>query len=187
MRRHVRRWTGVALLAAALGGCGAGGANRPITIAAALAELQAQLRAAGAVSASGGDPAAFDHAARAAQCEAGTADPEVPLLAREITVDLTGSFTAGGGFSVGDAVLGSGLSATATRGQTQSITLPLTFVALSNVPDATLAARLATLADLPAPERARQTEDAVARRDTLARRIDALVAGFRPELCRPAP
>ena len=139
-----------ALLAAMLAGCAA--PSRPITIAAALHELQGQLRAAGAVSATGATPAEFAAAVRAAQCEARAADPEVPVLAGEVTIDLTGSFTVNGGFAVGPAITGGppfGLSGSLARGQTQQLTLPLSFAALSELPDVSAARRLALFAALP--------------------------------------
>jgi hypothetical protein len=178
---------GLALLLL-LGGCASATASRTVTVGDALAELQRQLREAGAVNPATADPGQLATAARAEQCAAMSADPEVPLLAHDITVTLSGSFTATGGFSVGNAVLGSGLNASATRGQTQQLTLPLTFVALSGVADAIETGRLAAIpASLdPAGRRA-----AVARardeRRAVAARIDALVRDWTPALCQPPP
>src|ERR1700712_13917 len=125
-----------------LAGCAS--QSRPITIANALHALQGQLQAAGAVSATGAGPARFDAAARSAQCEARVANPEVPILAHEITINLTGSFTANGGFAVGPAITGGppfGLSGSVVRGQTQALALPLTFAAVSDLPDVVAAQR----------------------------------------------
>jgi len=159
-------------------------ASRPVTIKTALGELQRQLQEAGAISAVGADPERFAVAVRHAQCAAGTANPEVPLLQHDLTVDLSGSFSATGGFSVGNAVLGSGTSFGLTRGQTQQLTLPLTFVALSEIPDYSAAQRLEPLAALPKAVQAPEVRAIVRERDALRGRIDALIEGWAPGQCR---
>lgn len=174
---------GACLASLVLASCGETRLSRPLTIAAALAELQAQLRAAGAISPMTQDPAALAASVRHAQCEAMTADPEVPLLEHELTVTLAGSFSATGGFSVGNAVLGSGLNAGVTRGQTQQLTLPLTFVALSEIPGELASLQLAPLETLPTAIRARETARVLADRDALAQRIAVLIAQWNPASC----
>ena len=172
------------LLPALLAGCTA--APPSITIAQALHALQTQLQAAGAVSATGAGPVRFAIAARAAQCEAGIANPEVPILAHEITIGLTGSFTANGGFAVGPAITGGppfGLSGSLTRGETQELTLPLSFSALSELPDVVVAQRAALLTGLPAGERARESRRLLAERDALRRQIGTLIAHFDAKSC----
>lgn len=174
------------LLLAPLAACEA--ASRPITIAQALDQLQGQLREAGAINPNVAGSDQLAAAARAEQCAARSADPEVPLLAKDITVTLSGSFTATGGFSVGNAVLGSGLNAGATRGQTQELTLPLTFVALTNLADAIEADQLATIsASMPAAQRRQAAAAARRSRDALAARIETLVRSWTPAVCPPAP
>lgn len=171
---------GLALLA----GCAA--QSKPITIATALHELQSQLQAAGAVSATGAGPVRFAQAARAAQCEARTANPEVPIVAHEITIDLTGTFTANGGFAIGPAITGGppfGLSSSVTRGQTQGLTLPLTFAALSELPDVVAAQRIVLFSGLPAAARAIETRRVLVDRDGLRLQTQALIAGFDPQAC----
>lgn len=177
------RWLclGTALLA----GCAP--ASAPVTIGQALTELQRELGDAGAVSAVGSDPARFAAAARAAQCAARQADPEVPLLAHDLTVDLTGSFTATGGFSIGSAAVGSALNAGVTRGKTQELVLPLSFVALSEVPAIVATQRLAPLAALPAANRTVETRAILRDRDALRTRIGDLIAGWTPALCTGSP
>ena len=173
----------LALAVLLLSGCA--NAGTPVTIGQALAELQRELGAAGAVSAVGSDPARFTAAARAAQCAAQQADPEVPLMAHDLTVDLTGSFSATGGFMVGSSVVGMSLTANATRGQTQELVLPLSFVALSEVPAMAAAQRLAPLAALPPADRKAETTSILRDRDALRARITGLIASWRPALCGP--
>ena len=168
-----------------LDGCARSSA--PITIGQALGEVQRELGAAGAVSAVGADPARFAAAARAAQCAAQQADPEVPLLAHDLSLDLTGSFSATGGFTVGSAVVGLGATASATRGQTQEIVLPLSFVALSEVPAMVASQRLAPLAALPQRDRIAETRPILAERDALRVRIGTLIRSWTPASCGSAP
>ena len=176
----------MALLSGApLAGCARSSA--PVTIRQALAEVQRELAAAGAVSAVGADPARFAAAARAAQCAAQQADPEVPLLAHDLSLDLTGSFSATGGFTVGSAVVGLGATASATRGQTQEIVLPLSFVALSEVPAMVASERLAPLAALPQRDRSAETRPILAERDALRARIRTLIRSWTPALCGAPP
>lgn len=167
-----------------LAGCAR--ASAPITIGQALAELQRELQAAGAVSAVGSDPARFAQQVLAAQCAAQEADPEVPVLAHDLTVDLSGSFSATGGFTVGSTVVGTGITASATRGQTQQLTLPLSFVALSEVPAAVAAQRLVPLAALPEASRRMEVTRVLAGRNALRVRIDRLIASWTPASCRGA-
>ncbi len=163
--------------------------SQPVTIAKALNELQGQLQAAGAVSATGAGPARFAAAARSAQCEAHTANPGVPILAHEITINLTGTFTANGGFAVGPSITGGppfGLSASVARGQTQQLTLPLTFASLSELPDVMAAQRAALFTGLPAAARAIEMRRVLGERDALRRQTAALITGFDPAFCAPA-
>lgn len=175
----------VLLLALLPGGCARSSA--PVTIGQALGEVQRELGAAGAVSAVGADPARFAAAAHAAQCAAQQADPEVPLLAHDLSLDLTGSFSATGGFTVGSAVVGLGATASATRGQTQEIVLPLSFVALSEVPAMVASQRLAPLAALPQRDRLAETRPILAERDALRARIGVLIRSWTPASCGLAP
>lgn len=161
--------------------------SAPITIGQALQEVQRELGAAGAVSAVGTDPARFAAAARSAQCGAQQANPEVPLLAQNLTVDLAGSFSATGGFTVGSAAVGLSATANATRGQTQELQLPLSFVALSEVPAMMAAQRLAPLAALPVADRRAQTARILADRNDLRRRIAGLIASWTPSACAGVP
>lgn len=167
-----------------LGGCAT--QSKPVTIGDALHELQGQLQAAGAVSATGAGPVRFAAAVRSAQCEAHTANPEVPILTHEITVNLTGSFTTNGGFAVGPAITGGppfGLSASLTRGQTQELSLPLSFVALSELPDVVASQRAVLFANLPAPVRSAEMRRVIAERDSLRRQTQAVITSFDLRSC----
>lgn len=175
-----RRWMLVAVLLI-LDGCAR--ASAPITIAKALREVQRQLLDAGAVSAVGTDPARFAASVRGAQCASGQADPEVPLLSHELEISLSGSFTATGGFSVGPTLPVSFITGSGSRTQGQQITLPISFVALSEVPAQSAAQRLAALSALPQAQQQMEAAPILADRDALRTRIAALIAGWTPSAC----
>lgn len=178
------RGAGVVAGCVLLAGCAQ--QSRPVSIGQALQTLQQQLQAAGAVSAVGSDPAHFALAIRAAQCGAQQADPEIPLLAHDLTVDLTGSFSASGGFTIGSAAVGTSLTGSVARGQTQEIGLPLTFVALSELPASVAAQRLAPLTLLPARDRGIETAQVLADRNELSARIRGLIVSWTPAACTGA-
>nr|WP_321984039.1 hypothetical protein [uncultured Lichenicoccus sp.] len=176
------------LLGVLLAGCAS--QSRPVTIAVALDELQDQLQAAGAVSVVGVGPIRFAEAARAAQCKAQAANPELPILTHEITINLTGTFTATGGFALGPSITGGppfGISSSLARGQTQGLTLPLTFAALSELPDVAAAQRIALFSGLPAKARAAGTSHALDERDALRRQTRRLILAFDLRRCQKAP
>jgi hypothetical protein len=157
--------------------------TRPLSIADALGNLQRELKRAGAVSATGATPEQFAAAARAAQCAAAQADPEIPLLAHDVSVDLSGSFTATGGFAVGTIAAAFGGNASASRSDTQELVLPVSFTALSGLPDVVAAQRLALAAALPEAPRQQEAARILRDRDALRSRIDGLIAGFSPATC----
>ena len=168
-----------------LAGCAA--PDHPVSISEALRTLQAQLLEAGALSARAATPAQFARAVRSAQCAAKNADPEVPIIAGEITVSLTGSFTSNGGFAVGPAITGGppfGLSGSFARTQGQGLTLPLSFAALSSLPDVVAQSRIALFTELPAHARAAEIRRALIARDGLRRRVRGLIASFRATRCQ---
>ncbi len=110
----------------------------------------------------------------------------MPFLAHEITIDLTGSFTANGGFAVGPAITGGppfGLSGNVIRGQTQALTLPLTFAALSDLPDVVAAQRASLFANLPASARRAGLKRLLAQRNTLRAETRTLIKGYDPRQC----
>jgi len=116
----------------------------PVTISQAIAGVQADLTKAGVVSVSGvqtwtADQAArFDTNVRALQCAQHTSDPVVAMIAGPVTMDLSGTFSQSGSFSVSaaSAVPVFGLQADASRTKGQTLNVPVQFVPLSALPDA---------------------------------------------------
>ena len=69
----------------------------------------------------------------------------------------------------------------------RSIVLPLSFVALSEVPAMVASERLAPLAALPQRDRTAETRPILAERDALRTRIRTLIRSWTPALCGAAP
>ena len=120
------------------------GSVAPVTISQAIAGVQADLTKAGVVSVSGvqtwtADQAArFDANVRALQCAQHTSDPVVAMIAGPVTMDLSGSFSQSGQFSVSasSAMPVFGLQADASRTKGQTLNVPVQFVPFSALPDA---------------------------------------------------
>ncbi|MFT8978759.1 hypothetical protein [Gluconobacter oxydans] len=120
------------------------GSVAPVTISQAIAGVQADLTKAGVVSVSGAqswtaDQAArFDANVRALQCAQHTSDPVVAMIAGPVTMDLSGTFSQSGQFSVSaaSAVPVFGLQADASRTKGQTLNVPVQFAPLSALPEA---------------------------------------------------
>ncbi|MFT8808859.1 hypothetical protein [Gluconobacter sp.] len=127
----------------ALSACSAG-AYGPVTISRAIAGVQADLTKAGVVSVSGvqnwtADQAArFNANVRALQYTQHTSEPVVAMIAGPVTMDLSGTFSQSGSFSVSatSALPVFGLQADASRTKGQTLNVPVQFVPLSALPDA---------------------------------------------------
>jgi len=127
----------------ALSACSAGSVS-PVTISQAIAGVQADLTKAGVVSVSGvqhwtaDQTTRFDANVRALQCAQHTSDPVVAMIAGPVTMDLSGTFSQSGSFSVSTspALPVFGLQADTSRTKAQMMTVPVQFVPLSALADA---------------------------------------------------
>ncbi|KXV20523.1 hypothetical protein [Gluconobacter japonicus] len=114
------------------------------SISAALASVQKDLTKAGVVSASDvqnwseEQAARFDANVHALQCAQRNVDPVVALVSGPVAMQLNGSLTQSGSFSVSalTSVPVLGITAEASRSKTQQLSLPVQFVPLSALPDA---------------------------------------------------
>ncbi|GAP25915.1 hypothetical protein GLF_2797 [Gluconobacter frateurii NBRC 101659] len=114
------------------------------SISAVLAGIQEDLTKAGVVSASDvqewseEQAARFDVNVRALQCAQRNVDPVVALVSGPVAMQLNGSLTQSGSFSVSalTSVPVLGITAEASRSKTQQLSLPVQFVPLSALPDA---------------------------------------------------
>ncbi|MDT8871636.1 hypothetical protein ACOZ4Y_02335 [Komagataeibacter rhaeticus] len=164
------------------------------TIPTAMAGIQSSLAQAGVVSVSHASDwtedreALFIRAARAAQCSQGRSDPVVGTIAGDVTLQLSGSFTQGGQFTVGAVTtaptVGIGGSASRTRGQ--QISLPVAYAPLSSLPDVEMSRQVGYETEMLAQnDDARHTEAArlIADREALRRRVRALIDAWTASAC----
>ncbi len=180
-------------VAACLSGCAHGHAVQT-TIPAAMAGIQSTLVRAGAVPVShAGDwtaqqDARFSQAVRAAQCAQQTADPVVGTIAGDVTLQLAGSFTRGGEFSVGALTTAPtlGLATDASRTSSQQVSLSLSYAPLSSLPDVEMGRQMGYEAALFGQnDRVRQDEARrlMVDRDTLRQSIRVLIHAWDATRC----
>ena len=180
----------------ALSACSAGSVS-PVTISQAIAGVQADLTKAGVVSVSGiqtwtADQAArFDANVQALQCTQHTSDPVVAMIAGPVTMDLSGTFSQSGSFSVSaaSAVPVFGLQTDASRTKGQTLNVPVQFVPLSALPDAEMARQVGYVGALLWQNdtvRANTATKIEADRAALAAHVKLLVGGYHLP-CTPGP
>ncbi|MBF0892228.1 hypothetical protein HKD28_12535 [Gluconobacter sp. LMG 1744] len=172
----------------ALSGCSAG-SFAPVTISQAIAGVQADLTKAGVVSVSGvqhwtaNQAARFDANVRALQCAQNTSDPVVAMIAGPVTMDLSGTFSQSGSFSVSTSSFTPvfGLQADASRTKGQTLSLPVQFVPLSALPDAEAGREVGYVGVLLGQNDAVRVEAATrieADRSALATHVQLLIGGY---------
>lgn len=124
--------------------------STPVGLADALHVLQDQLQGAAPVTLGTIDTNAgkeeFAKAAKQAQCADKIANPLMPVITGAISVALQGSITKASAGTLTASLTPSGAyQYTVTRGQQQQVTVPLTFVPLSGIPNFYLGQNLANL------------------------------------------
>lgn len=181
----------VALLA--LSGCASTG-SPPITISAAISGIEADLTRNGVVSVShaeswtGEQAASFESNVEALQCSQKNADPLVSMIAGPVTMNLTGSFTQSGSFSVTASGLSPvfGLQAEAQKTRSQALSVPVQFVHLSALADAEAEREVSYAGAMLAQNDALRHEEGARiqkSRQALSDRIHLLIAGYTGDRC----
>ncbi|MEG3347615.1 hypothetical protein [Novacetimonas sp. GS1] len=166
------------------------------TIPAAMAGIQSSLAQAGAVSVSHaadwtpGQAARFERDVRAAQCSQRTSDPVIGTIAGNVTLELSGSFTQSGQFTVGAITTAPtvGLQGSASRTRTQQVSLPVAYAPLSSLPDVEMSRQVGYETELLAQnDDARHQEAArlIADRRALRDRVGKLVENWSVGQCTP--
>ncbi|WP_308721355.1 hypothetical protein [Komagataeibacter xylinus] len=185
------------LLAVCLWGCAQGGPVQT-TIPAAMAGLETTLGQAGIVSVSHpadwsqAQAAGFAAAIRAAQCRQNVADPVIGAIVGDVALQLSGSFTHGGQFSVGALTTAPtfGIAADASRTTSQQVSLPVSYAPLSSMPDVEMARQATYETTLLGQNDAIRHAEAtrlLAGRDALRHITNGLIQSWRADDCAPAP
>ncbi|MCE2579619.1 hypothetical protein LDL36_14170 [Komagataeibacter sp. FNDCR1] len=177
-----------------LSGCAVHPARVATTIPQAMAGIQSSLAQAGVVSVShAGDwtedqDALFVRAVRSAQCSQGRPDPVVGTISGNVTLDLSGSFTQSGQFTVGAITTAPtiGVQGSASHMRAQQVSLPVAYAPLSSLPDVEMSRQVGYETELLAQnDDARHQEAArlIADRQALRGRVMELVRSWRPDQC----
>lgn len=168
------------------------------TIPKALAGLQSDIALSGAMSLSGSknwtptETKAFTTSVQASQCQQHRADPIVVSMIGDMAMTLTGTYSTSGQFTVGSMTTTPSLGFTGAASRTlgQQIQLPVTYVALSALPDTVLVKKLAlirtTMNDHPtlSPERMDALVKSYwAERDDLQGRINVMISSWSLVAC----
>ena len=168
------------------------------TIPTAMAGIQTTLAQAGAVSVSHAgawtaqQDAYFRQAVRAAQCAQHAADPVIGTITGDVTLQLAGSFTHGGQFTVGALTTAPtvGLAANASRTSSQQVSLPLSYAPLSSLPDVEMGRQMGyETALFGQNDSVRQSEARrlMADRDRFRQIIHALIHAWDARRCMTPP
>ncbi len=178
---------GTLMLLMGLSGCAASTAT-PVSLPTAINGIENDFRSAGVASGADlGTPAqvaAFDASVRKMQCSSDSANPILPVLNHDVSLNLSGQFTSGGEFSVTN--FWRGLGGNVSRQQGQTVSADVTFLPLSELPDLYLQRELSALSGLDSKIAAPIQQGDVTKRDWLVDHVSGLEARYNPEQCPKA-
>lgn len=166
------------------------------TIPQAMAGIQSSLAQSGAVAVPHAGnwtsemDARFTIAIRGVQCSQHTADPVLGVLAGTITGTLSIQFTASGQATVGalTSVPTVGVEASGSRSRGQMLSVPLSYAALSSLPDVEMSRQIGYETELLAQNddaRHREADRLIADREELRGRVQAMIDSWGPGACAP--
>ena len=187
--KNIRRLITIVVLSGALTGC-ASEIAKPIGLDVALRGVEEDMKAASAVSLHdvlSRDAIQEDEFKRAilqAQCFYRRPNPFVPVMIKDLTLTLQGTFTGQGKFVVfGVAVPTGGIEISTAKALQQTVTLPVNFTSISSLPDVYLQQKAGYVKDLPELEKAKYLEGVFRDRDILRNTIKELIASYSEQRC----
>lgn len=188
----IRRLITIVVLAGVLTGC-ASEIAKPVGLDVALRGVEEDMKAASAVSLhdilsrDAIQEDEFKKAILQAQCFYRRPNPLVPVMIKDMTLTLQGTFTGQGKFVVfGVAVPTGGIEISTAKALQQTVTLPVNFTSISSLPDVYLQQKAGYVKDLPDSEKAKYLEGVFSDRDILHNTIKALIASYSEQRC-PQP
>jgi hypothetical protein len=188
--RSVQRLVVSILVVGALTAC-ANETAKPVSLDVALRGVEEDMKAAAAVSMHdvlSRDPVQEDEFRKAileAQCFYRRPNPFVPVMIKDFTLTLQGTFTGQGRFVVlGIAVPTAGIEINTAKAVQQTVTLPVNFTSISSLPDVFLQQKASYVKDFPAPEKARYLEGALKDYDILRNTISQVIGSYSEQRCR---
>jgi hypothetical protein len=187
--KNIRRLITIVVLGGALTGC-ASEIAKPVGLDVALRGVEEDMKAASAVSLHdvlSRDAIQEDEFKRAilqAQCFYRRPNPFVPVMIKDLTLTLQGTFTGQGKFVVfGVAAPTGGIEISTAKALQQTVTLPVNFTSISSLPDVYLQQKAGYVKDLPESEKAKYLEGVFRDRDILRNTIKELIASYSEQRC----
>lgn len=185
-----QRFVAMVFLIGTMGGC-AGEIAKPVGLDVALRGVEDDMKAASGVSLHdvlGRDAIQEDEFNRAilqAQCFYRRPNPLVPVMMKDFTLTLQGTFTGQGRFVVfGISVPTGGIEIGTAKALQQSVALPINFTSISSLPDVYLQQKGSYVKDFPESEKTKYLEEVLKDRDILRNKIKELIAGYSEQRCR---
>jgi hypothetical protein len=185
----IRRLITIVVLAGALTGC-ASEIAKPVGLDVALRGVEEDMKAASAVSLhdilsrDAIQEDEFKKAILQAQCFYRRPNPLVPVMIKDMTLALQGTFTGQGKFVVfGVAVPTGGIEISTAKALQQTVTLPVNFTSISSLPDVYLQQKAGYVKDLPESEKSRYLEGVFSDREILRNTIKELIASYSEQRC----
>ena len=189
----LRQLVGIVFLSGMLAGC-TNAVVKPVSLDVALKGVEEDMKAASGVSMHdilSGDAAQeeeFKQAIRQEQCFYRRPNPLVPVINKEFTLTLQGTFTGQGKFLVlGIPVPAGGAEISAAKTLQQTLALPVNFTSVSSLPDVYLQQKPSYVKDFPESEKATYLEEVFKERDVIRANIKELIASYSEERCRLLP
>ncbi len=182
----------VGLFSGAAAGC-TGGVAKPIGLDVALRGVETDLKAASGVSlhdivsGDGGQEEDFKRAISQAQCFYRRANPVVPVMTKEFTLTLHGTFATSGKFLVSGLPATGGIQISAAEALQQTLALPVTFASVSSLPDIWLQQKAGYVKDFPESERIEYLKEAFTERAIIRTKIKEMIGSYSEERCRHVP
>ena len=180
----------IALLFWALTACSTDVA-KPVSLDVALRGLEEDMKAASAVSLydvlsrDAIQENEFKTAILEAQCFYRRSNPLVPVMIKDFTLTLQGTFTGQGKFVVlGMTVPTGGVEISTAQALQQTVTLPVNFTSISSLPDVYLQHKAGYVKDVPESEKVTYLEAVLRDRDILRTTIKELIGSYSEQRCR---
>lgn len=191
--KSILRLLSLVLLGGTVTGC-ASDMAKPVGLDVALRGVEEDLKAASAVSLHdvlSRDAVQEDEFKKAiihAQYFYRRPNPLVPVMIKDFTLTLQGTFTGQGRFVVfGIAVPTGGIELSTAQALQQTVALPVNFASISSLPDVYLQQKASYVKDFPDAEKSKYLEGALRDRDLLGSTIKTLIANYSEQQCRHLP
>ena len=190
---RIQRLVAVVFLSGTLAGC-ASEMAKPVGLDVALKGVEEDMKAASGVSLHdvlSGDAMQEDEfkgAILQAQCFYRKPNPLVPVMLKDFTLTLQGTFTGQGKFMVfGVSGPTSGIEINTAKALQQTVAFPVNFTTISSLPDVYLQQKAGYVKDFPESEKTKYLEEVFKDRDVLRHKIKELIATYSEQRCGQIP